>query len=526
MKKTLSRRSFVGLAATASVAAGLTLSGCGTNGGDSSTTSTTLIVGANAGYDSVYGTLDPVHEDGSVIWLMRLAFEGLVQTVADANGALVTAPCLADSWEISSDGLTYTFHLHPGVKFFDGTPVTGEDWIWSLTRARDTEESSWASYAAPIQDVTAPDDSTLVIKLNAASSSFITMLAIFNMSVQSKKAYDALGEEAYLKQPVGTGPFSFGDWSLHEYIEMNKNPNYWGPAYAIDKLRINIIADDNTRMLQLQAGELDICLSIPATRVEEMRNNPDLTVISTPLTEQRYIVMNNLTPGVPAFANKQVRQALRLGTDRDEVVQIVLQNEGKPTWNVFPNVTPFFNSTIPDPGYDAVKAKQMLAEAGYPNGFSTDFCYNSGDATQQGIATLIKAQWAKIGVTVNPVGLERAALSSLFDSMSHQIVSLRWSDDTNDPQGLFDFIAVYDQSNGFYTGFKNSEFTQIADRTRTSTDDAKRKTDYDRAQQILFDESPLFPLFQIVYSIATKANITGLKQNTLGMYDFSQVKVN
>ncbi|MDR2028970.1 MAG: ABC transporter substrate-binding protein [Treponema sp.] len=478
-----------------------------------------VVIGCNV--DTPYGTLDPVHEDGTILWIIELAFESLVNTVSTPDGGVELAPALAESWEISDDGLFYTFRLKPGVKFADGTPVSTADWIWSLERARDTEESPWASYAAPIKNITAPDENTLVIELTALNAPFLSMLAVHNFCVQSKAQFERLGADEYFKHPLGTGPYYFTDWGIHEFYRMEKNPYYHGKAPTVDVLRFNVVEDDNTRIMQLQAGDIDVCLSPPANRIAELQADPNLNVQIVDSTEQRYVNFNITRE---YLNNAKVRRALRMATDKEEIIKIAVFGYGEATYNVYPRVIgQFFNTDIVDEGFDVEKARALLAEAGYPNGFTTEISFSNGNTVVEGIATLLKEQWAKIGVTLNLTPMEGAALSEQFDTLNHTITMLRWSEDTNDPQGLTDFIAVYNQSHGFHTGFNNRRVTELAGIAAGTVDNAVRSAAYKEIQQILYDEAPLFPVYQASYFLATRKSITGFNQSPLGQYDLTNL---
>jgi peptide/nickel transport system substrate-binding protein len=470
----------------------------------------TLTVGCNI---TTGGTLDPVYEGSNILWLTAQVLDGLVNTVETSNGGVDIAPVLAESWEISPDGLFYTFHLKPGVKFSDGTSVTTNDWIWSFERARDTKESPWASYAAPIKNISAPDANTLLIELHQLYAPFLSMLAVQNFSVQSKAQFEKLGEEEYSLHPVGTGPYYFADWSLHEFYRLEKNSYYYGPAPKVDILQFNLVPDDNTRIMQLQAGDIDVCLTPPANRIAELQADSNLIVQLIPSSEQRYV---NFNVTKPILDNAKVRRALRMATNKEELIKIALFGYGEPTYNVFPRVIgQFFNTGIVDEGFNPDRAKALLAEAGYPNGFATEITYPTGNTISESISILLKEQWAKIGVNLNVISMESATISQQYRALNHSIIIMRWSEDTNDPTGLTDFIAVYDQAHGFHTGFRNARLTELAAAASATVDSDKRAAAYKEIQQILFDEAPLFPLYQTPYFVVTRKNVSGFTLNSL-----------
>ncbi|AEF84350.1 putative dipeptide-binding abc transporter protein [Treponema primitia ZAS-2] len=480
----------------------------------------TITIGCNI--DS--STLDPVLEGGTILWIIELGFETLVNIEETSDGGMELVPVLADSWEISDDGLFYTFHLKPGVKFADGSPVTIADWIWTLERARDTPESPWASYAEPIKNISSPGANTLVIELKRLYAPFLNMLAVHNFSVQSKTLYDKVGPEAYFKKPLGTGPFYFTDWDMHESYRLQKNPYYHGKAPKVDTLQFNVVQDDNTRIMQLQAGDIDVCLGIPSNRVTQLQSDPNLKVDIVDSSEQRYV---NFNVTKAPLNNVKVRQALRMATNKDEIVKMVLFGFGEPTYLVYPRIIgQYFNTAIKDDGFDPVKAKALLAEAGFPNGFTTEISYSNGNTILENISTLLKAHWAQIGVTLNLVPLESAALSEQFNSLNHTITMLRWAEDTNDPAGFTDFIAIYNQSHGFHTGFRNTRLTELAGIAAGTVDTSKRAAAYKEIQQILYDEVPMFPVFQTAYFVVTRKNVSGFKLNSLGNYDLSELTKN
>jgi peptide/nickel transport system substrate-binding protein len=312
---------------------------------------------------------------------------------------------------------------------------------------------------------------------------------------------------------MGTGPYYFADWSLHEFYRLEKNPYYYGPAPKVDVLQFNIVSDDNTRIMQLQAGNIDVCLTPPANRIAELQADPDLDVQIIPSSEQRYI---NFNVTKPILNNAKVRRALRMATNKEELIRIALFGYGEATYNVYPRVIGrFFNTDIVDDGFDPERAKALLSEAGYPNGFTTEITYATGNTIYENVSILLKEQWAKIGVTLNVVPMESAAISEQYRALTHSLIIMRWSEDTNDPAGLTDFIAVYDQAHGFHTGFRNTRVTELAAAASATVDQDKRAAAYKEIQRILYDEAPLFPMYQTPYFVVSGKQISGFTLNSL-----------
>ena len=242
----------------------LQLTACGSSGSSAGTASASGGTSAASGERAIADTitialsaaptnLDAVTLTGNeAIWMTDLLYGTLVRASDDGS---TNDPYMADSWEVSDDGLVYTFHLKEGMLFSDGTPVTGEDWVWSIERARDTTESLWTSSAESIQSVEAPDDTTLVITLNAPRSSFIAEAGMFNLAVQKKSYVEEVGEDANAKNPVGTGPYKVKEWIEGESITFEKNPYYFdADKVRTPEIKFVFVEDDNSRIMQLQAG--------------------------------------------------------------------------------------------------------------------------------------------------------------------------------------------------------------------------------------------------------------------------------
>jgi peptide/nickel transport system substrate-binding protein len=206
-------------------------------------------------------TLDPIFTiQNADIWVMNNMNSLLVRVNREGTDV---EPDLAERWEISPDGLTYTFHLREGLKFGDGTPLTSSDAKFSLERLRDKEGSVMAGMFSVIKSIDTPDDGTVVITLNQPSAPFLASLAMFSAAVLPEKAVTAAGEE-FGNNPVGAGAFMLEEWRRGEVLRLKKNPNYWeADRVKLDGVEWLFIPNDNTRVLKLQAGEVDAIIFIP-----------------------------------------------------------------------------------------------------------------------------------------------------------------------------------------------------------------------------------------------------------------------
>jgi len=451
-------------------------------------------------------------------WIFNLLFEGLVKS---SDGGTAIEPSLADSWDISEDGLTYTFHLKQGIKFSDGTPVTGEDWVWSFLRARDTEESTWNFDIESLEEVTAPDDNTLILKFKEFRADNFTNLSMFNLTVQKKAYYEKVGQEAYSQKPIGTGPYMIKEWKREEYLLFKKNPYYHIEGLPkTEEIKFTVVADDNTRMLQLGAGQLDIATYIPFIRMKKLNNNPKLIAVGMPSTQIQYIGFNHTKK---PFDDPKVRLALEYGTDKQEMVNFILFGYGEVATSYDTKSGLFFNYDLKDRGYDVDKAKALLTEAGYPDGFETEILVRAGNAVYEQMAVILKEQWTKIGITVNILTLETGIWYKTWFDLNYEVIFTQWTDDMVDPSQRARYGFYPEKSECWHTGWRNNRAIDLVKQGELELDIAKRKQIYLELQQIAYDEIAILPILYSQYPVAMSKNIEGFVQTPLGNYRFENL---
>ena len=463
--------------------------------------------------------LDPANLHGNEnIFMVSLFMEGLVQT--NDEGTEIE-PGLAESWEISDDELTYTFHMKPGVKFSNGEPVLGEDWVWSILRARDSIVSPYTFSAEAIENIIAPDDETVVITLKEPWAPILADLAMCNLVVQDKSYHEEVGEVKFSQIPVGTGPYLIKEWKKGEYLLFEKNPYYHKEGLPItQKIKFVTIEDNNTRILQLESGQTDAINFVPFNRMEDLNKNSDLKTIGMPSTEVMYAIFNN---NVKPLDQRKVRLALQYGTDKQELINFVLCGYGKIAIGFAPPSGLFYNDQLVDYGYDVNKAKDLLAEAGYPDGFEVELLIQAGWAVYEQMAVILKQQWSKIGVTVNILSLEAEYANAKRRTMGHEIILAEWTDDISDPAEIYDYVCKYETAKNYSTGWINMEVDALVEKALRELDPEKRKQEYFKIQEIFHQEVPLMPIFCIPYSFAMKNGIEGFVQTPLGEYRFEEL---
>ena len=331
-------------------------------------------------------TFDPIATAQNVdFWVFSNVFEVLVRVDKEGQELL---PGLAESWEVSDDGLTYTFHLRE-AKFSDGTPLTSEDAAYSLTRIRDSELSLWQDSYAVIKDLATPDARTLVVTLNGPSAPFLSTLAMPGASIVSKAAMESMGEEAFAEKPVGSGAFQVEEWRRGDRVILTKNPNYWDAAnVSLDGVEWVSIPDDNTRMLAVQSGEIDAAIYVPFARVAELQASPDLTVVINPSTREDHLLINHEHAPLD---DVRVRRAIDFAIDKQAIVDTVTFGIGEVANSYIPRGALYHSEENGARPFDPEAARALLAEAG-AEGITLDYVVDAGDSTSEQVAILLQQQ--------------------------------------------------------------------------------------------------------------------------------------
>ena len=343
--------------------------------GPSATSAVDTLIMANA---VKVDTLDP--EQNSVnesIWIDQNLYSRLV--APDATGTKIV-PDLATSWDVSPDKLTYTFHLRD-AKFADGTPVTAQDAVWSIERSRKLD-GGWGFLITAVKSITAPDSKTVVVKLAQPHAPLLADLAMYAYSVLRRQEVEAKGN-AFFSKPVGSGPFVVTSYNPDSEIDFTVNKYWYGTKPKIKNIKLQIITDDNTRLLDLQAGKVDVIENPPSNLVKQINANPKLKSDLFPSTRVDFIQLSTRNQ---YFKNVKVRQAVRAALDLNEMNKLAYQGTAVPATSFMPYKMQFWDADLPEPAVDLAKARNLLAQAGFPNGFTTNIITVSGDAAEIGRA--------------------------------------------------------------------------------------------------------------------------------------------
>ncbi len=455
-------------------------------------------------------TFDPIKTIQNVdIWVMNNMHALLVRS---RDGATLE-PDLAESWEITDGGLTYTFRLRD-AKFSDGSQVTTSDVVFSLTRLRDDPESVQSAMYKIMEEVTAPDDQTGVIKLTEASTPFLATLAMFSAAIVPEKAVKELGDE-YGVRPVGAGAFRMAEWRRGEVVKIERNPYYWEEGLPkLDGVEWYNIADDNTRILKVQAGELDAAIFIPFNRIPDLEDDANINVHLDPSTREDHLLLNHDNKWL---ANKKVRQALNMAIDVKSIVDVVTFGYGKPANSYIPAGALYYNADNPNYAYDPDKAKAILGAEG-ATGITLTNVVAAGDKVEEQIAIMLKDQLGKVGVNVDIRKVDPGQIWDMFVSGDYDMSVAYWTNDIIDPDQKSTFSVGMDENLNYYTRYKSQKVADLVAQGRVELDAEKRRDIYYEVQKIAKDDVHWIDLYYAPYRNISRSYVKNFLQNPLGRF--------
>ncbi|MFZ1340327.1 MAG: ABC transporter substrate-binding protein [Paracoccaceae bacterium] len=457
-------------------------------------------------------TFDPIATAQNVdFWVFSNVFDVLVR-VDKAGKELV--PGIAESWEVSADGLTYTFKLRD-AKFSDGSAVTSEDIAYSLTRIRDSELSLWSDSYKIIADMQTPDSKTLVITLSGPSAPFLSTLAMPGASIVSKAAMEAMGEAAFAEMPVGSGAFMVVEWRRGDRVILTRNPNYWeADKVSLDGVEWISVPDDNTRMLAVQAGELDAAIYVPFSRVAELKADPNLTVVSDASTREDHLLLNHEHAPLD---NVKVREAIDFAIDKQAIIEAVTFNLGEVANSYVPKGALYHSDDNGARGFDPEKAKALLAEANV-GPISLNYVIDAGDQTGEQIAILIQQQLANVGITVN---LQKVDPSQTWDMLVNGDFDMGvnyWTNDILDPDQKTTFVVGHDVNLNYMTRYQNDTVKDLVAAARLEMDPVKREAMYAEIQKLAKADAHWIDLYYSPFISVTRKGVEDFGQNPLGRF--------
>lgn len=440
--------------------------------------------------------LDPTSAAAGAIdsVLYSNVFEGLTRFMSD--GSVVAG--LAESWEISEDGTTYTFALRDGVSFHDGTTMDAEDVKFTLDRAR-AEDSANAQKAlfAGISEVIVIDPNTVEVKLSAADGNFL-----FNMAWGDAVIVAPESIETIKQTPIGTGPFKFDNWVQGDRIEISRNTNYWGDAPALEAATFKFISDPTAAFAAMMAQDIDAFAGFPAPEnLPQFEADPRFQVLVGSTEGETILSTNNK---LPPLDDVRVREAIAHAIDRQAIIDGAMFGLGTPIGTHFAPHNPDYVDLTAQSNYDPEKSKALLAEAGYADGFTTTLKLPPPSYARRG-GEIIASQLRAVGIETEITNLEWAQwLEEVFRGKDFGLTIVSHTEP-------FD-IGIYARPD-YYFQYDNPTFQELMTTLGTTSDPVARSELLAQAQTMIADDYVNGYLFQLAFPTVADARITGLWQN-------------
>lgn len=458
--------------------------------------------------------LDP-HVSGNGV--SNTITNSMYETLVWFDENLELKPLLAKSWTVSDDGLDYTFVLNEGIKFHDGEPFNAESIVANYERTKSDSSLRLASQTAMWDSVTVDSEYQVTIHLKEPNNTFLNKLA--QVRIVSPKAIKELGKDGLAKQSAGTGPFILSERVDGGYTKMVRNENYWQDGPKVDTLTWRVVPEDGARVAMLQTGEADIISPLPAIQVDKLKDDASLDVLNLGGLTYRYATLNKnytLADGRKPLDDVRVRQAMNYAFDSEAYTQVVFQGYASVPTSLFASSVPYYAEQTPYTA-DVEKAKSLMSEAGYSDGFPINIWVDNTTIEMQG-AEFLKQQLAQINIDVNVVPMESTTIADMTsapeDKTEVQMWYVNWSSGDYSADGSMRNILHGDKypPSGYNTAFyNNAEFNKCLDDALKTTDTDEITKLYAQAQSIAWEECPWIFLGVDNSLIGQKKYVKGIK---------------
>lgn len=461
-------------------------------------------------------SLDPQgSNDSASAQIHRQIYETLILQTEQ----LELVPALATAWR-QIDDLTFEFDLKPGVKFHNGETLTASDVKFTLERALVSPRISHIVGPIDKDTITVVDDLTIRFSTTMPFAPILAHLAHPAMGILNEKAVTEAGED-FGTNPVGTGPFKFVSWNFDEKVTLERFEEYHDTKALLREVVFRIIPDNTVRTVELETGGADIAFGIQPTDISRVDQDPNLTLVRNPNLSMSYVGFN--AQKAP-FNDVRVRQAINLAIDMQAVVNVVFRGVGAPAKGPLgPNVFGA-NLELEEWGFDQARARALLAEAGFADGFTTTIWTNN-NAQRVQIAEIVQEQLAQVGITVEIVEVEWTKYLADTAAGLHDMFILGWTTVTADADyGLFPlFHSTQKGDPGNRTFYSNAAVDVLLDLGRSTTNEAVRLAAYKEAQVIIRNDAPWIFTATGENITGTHRTVTGFVQHPAGHHRLNQV---
>ena len=472
-------------------------------------------------------SLDPhIGSNGNSNQVLNEMYETLLTFDADTN----VIPLLAKEWSVSEDGRTYSFVLNEGITFHDGEPFTAEAVRATYLRGMNDQTLSLYRSVKDWEDVKVTGDYSCDIILKEPNNTFINKITQTRIVSPKALAREDVGD--YLaKNSAGTGPYILSERVDGGYTKMVRNDNYWQEGPKVDSLTFKVVPEDGSRLAMLQTGEAHVAIPVPLTDTATIESDPNLVLDVVPGITYRYVTLNTewaLPDGRKPFADKRVRQALNYAFDSEAYAKVVFNGYAVEPTSIFSTAILYHAPQTPYK-VDLEKAKALMKEAGFEDGFDVEIIVDNTSLEQKG-ATFVMQQLSQIGVNVKLLPNESTANAELtsapLESTNVQMWYVNWSSGSYEADGSMRSILHGEKfpPDGYNTAFwNNAEFNQLLDDALKMGDTNQIAEAYAQAQAIAWEECPWIFLGNDESVAAYRSNVTGLIYKPAGTYVFRTV---
>ncbi|MBW7572896.1 ABC transporter substrate-binding protein [Caproiciproducens faecalis] len=479
----------------------------------------------------VYGSaadargLDPaLVDDVESVKIMSNLYEGLLKYKKDSTEV---EPCLAESWDVSADGLTYVFHLRKGVKFQDGTDFNADAVKFNIDRQlppKVTEDMSYASFVyGAVKDVQVVDENTVKINLKEPCTPFLNNLAMnLGALIVSPKALQDNNNNVN-EHPVGTGAYKFVSWQKDQNTVLVRNDDYWGTKALTKNVVFRTIKDNSARVVALNNGEVDIIDGIDHTVVDQVTSAGN-QIIKSPGMNINYMAYNcSRAP----FNNAKARAAISAAINVPELVETLYKGYSEAATSILPTFMPGYDKSVQQAAYDPEAAKVALKEAGITQvhmiTYTSARMYNP--ANGQTLAEAIQGYLSKVGVTCTIDAYDWTTYKTKQQQGDFDICFAGWIGDNGDADNFLNLLAVDDPGMN-YARFNNQQYKDMIAKAVKMPMGAQRNAAYSDAEKLIAKESPWLPISHSTNLIATSPKIQNFLYHATGMLPLAGVTKN
>jgi peptide/nickel transport system substrate-binding protein len=464
--------------------------------------------------------------EGQIVWGVHVSLAPLWFDPADTQGMITpfmvlyaihdamvkpmpgnaVAPSLAESWSVSKDGLVYEFVLRKGVRFHNGDPVTAEDVKFSFERYRGTANKTLKDRVAAVET---PDPGRVRFRMKQPWPDFLTFYASASGAgwVVPKKYVEKVGDEGFKKAPVGAGPYKFASFNPGVELVMEAFDQYWRKTPSVKRLVFRVISDEATRLAALKRGEVDIVYSVRGELAEELQRTPGLTLKPAVIQGTFWLYFPDQWDTKSPWHDRRVRQAASLAMDRPTINQALTLGYSKLTGNIIPSSFDFYWQA-PAPVYNAARAKQLLAEAGYPNGF--DAGEYSCDSSYSNLAEAITNNLQAVGIRTRLRPLERAAFFAAYSEKKLKNIIQGASGAFGNAATRLEAFVV---TGGVYVYGSYPDLDGLFQEQATELDRKRREAILHKMQQLVVQDKAMYaPIWELAFlnGVGSRVQESGL----------------